>query len=1100
MRYSLLLFLTLSFWLTAADAPNEARLLRFPDIHEDKIVFSYAGDIYIVDADGGTAARLTSHHGRELFPKLSPDGRWVAFSGEYSGTRQVYIVPTSGGAPKQLTYYNDIGSLPPRGGFDYRILDWTPDGKHVLFRGNRLPYGVRMGRHFLAPVEGGLEKPLEIPEAGAGMFSPDGGKIVYTPISREFRTWKRHRGGRAQDVWIYDLEQSSSTRLTDHPMTDNQPMWVGDGIYFTSDREYTLNLFRCDPDGSNLRKVTNHQDFDVLWPSAGPKRIVYEHAGYIRRFDPARGEDIKVPIHIVGDFGETMPRLINVSQYINNGDISPSGARALFQARGDLYTAPAENGEIRNITRSPSARERNPAWSPDGKRIAYLSDRTGEYEIYVRAQDGSGEERQLTKGSNVWIFAPVWSPDSKKIAYADKAQKLRWIDVESGAATEVDKGVYQNLTQFSWSGDSRWIAYTRTAPNQFNVIWAYDLDSGEKHQLTSDYVNNFSPVFSPDNKYVYFLSSRDFNLTISGWEFSFIYTNPNRIYAATLHDGVANPFLPESDEEKPKADDKGKDGDKDGDKDKKKGKKDKKAKGKDKDDDAKEAPKSLQVDGFENRVVALPMSSAPYFGLTASKGGLFFVRGGQGPPALRFFSMKSKKADTVLERVANYSLSADGKKLAYQMGSNYGIVNAKPKQKPKHMDLSAMEIKLDPKTEWTQIFNDAARITRDWFYDANMHGYDWDATVAKYADLVPHLASRADLDYILGELGGELNAGHYYVNAGDYPAVDRQESGLLGAEIVADASGRYRIDKILPGENWLPSFRSPLRDVGVKVKEGDFILAVDGMDIQTDRNFYEALEGKGNRVVSLLVNDKPEKEGARVERVRTITRETNLRYLDWVNSRRAYVDKLSGGRIGYIHTPNTAVAGNRELFKHFYAQAHKEALIVDARYNGGGFIPFEMIQLLERPVLSYWTQRGIEPFRTPTYAHIGPKACLINGYSSSGGDALPYYFRQRGLGKLFGTTTWGGLIGLQGNPGFADGGSLSVPMFRFYTPEGEWAVENEGVTPDVEVIDAPHLVAKGQDPSIEAAVKHLLEELEKNPPREPRPPVPPNESATPARN
>jgi len=1093
--HALAVFFTMAS-ITAVAGPPEARLLRFPDIHEDKIVFSFAGDVYIVDADGGVAARLTSHHGRELFPKLSPDGQWVAFSGEYNGTRQVFVVPSAGGAPVQLTYYNDVGAMPPRGGFDYQVMDWTPDGKHVLFRGNRLPWGVRMGKYFTIPATGGMETALEVPEGGGGMFSPDGKKIVYTPIAREFRTWKRHRGGRAQDVWIYDLEKSESFPIAEHEMTDNQPVWVGDKIFFTSDREYCLNLFSYDLGTKRVEKATNHEEFDVLWPSAGPKRIVYQHAGYIRRYDPASGEDVKVSIQIIGDFPETMPRLIDASQFISGADLSPSGARAVFEARGDLYSVPAENGEIRNLTASQGVRERAPVWSPDGSTVAYLSDRSGEYEIYLRDQGGDGEERQLTRDSDVWLFNPVWSPDSKKLAFADKGQRLRVVDVASGAVQLVDKGVYRNLGDFSWSGDSRWIAYSRGAENQNSVLWVYDVENDQRRQLTDEYVNNFSPRFSPDNQFLYFLSSRDFNLTFSGWEFDFLYTNPNRIYAAALHEGVANPFLFESDEEKADAngDDK-----KDNGKEEKgeKGKKGKKKNG----EGEKEKPATLQPEGFSTRVFALPMPSGNYFNLTPVEGGLFFGEGSNnGPPQVRYFDVKGKKVDTVLEGVGNFIVAAKGKKMLYSQGPNYGIVDARPGQKPKRLDLGDMQMKLDPKAEWAQIYRDAHRIVRDWFYDPNMHGYDWDALTDKYAALVPHATSRADLDFILGELGGELNAGHFYVNSGDYPSVARHDNGLLGADMIADPSGYYRVGKILPGENWLPSFRSPLRDVGVKVAEGDFILAVDGREIKTDRNFYAALEGKGNQVVALTVNDKPGLDGSRIERVRTITSETNLFYLEWVNSRRAYVNELSEGRIGYIHTPNTAVGGNRELFKHFYPQIDKDALIIDARYNGGGFIPFQMIDLLERPVLSYWTQRGIKPFRTPQYAHTGPKACLINGYSSSGGDALPFYFRERGMGKLFGTRTWGGLIGLQGNPGFADGGSLSVPMFRFYTPEGEWAVENEGVAPDVEVVDMPHLVAAGKDPTLEAAVKHLLEELEKNPPSVPEPPTPPDESNAPARN
>ncbi|MDJ0841890.1 MAG: PDZ domain-containing protein [Acidobacteriota bacterium] len=1072
----------------SAEIP-EARILRFPDIHGDRITFVHAGDIYIVDADGGPAHRLTSHEGRELFPKFSPDGRHIAFSAEYSGSRQVYVIDAAGGAPTQLTWYNDVGAMPPRGGFDYQVMDWTRDGKSVLFRGNRLPWGVRMGKYFTVPVEGGLETALPIPESGTGMFSPDGKKIVYNPMSREWRTWKRYRGGRAQDVWIYDLEANTSKKLTTHNMTDNMPVWVGDKIYFASDREYTLNLYSISPDGGTPKKVTDHKEWDVLFLSAGPKRIVYENGGYIRRYDPAKDEDVKVTVRILGDFTETMPKVRKIKDFIYDGDISPSGKRVVVEARGDIFSVPAKDGRIRNLTNSQGVRERNPSWSPDGKWVAYLSDRDGEYQVYVRAQDGSGDERRITNGMNVWLFSPTWSPDSKKLAFADKTPKLNVVNVESGEVIEISRNKYNYQVLFSWSTDSNWLAYTKGNENGLTSIWAYDAGAKQHHQLTSSYIHSYAPSFSPDGKYLYFLSGRDFNLTFSDWEFDYLYTNADRIYAAALRDDVPNPFAPTSDEEEIAEEKKEPEEPKD---DKKKKKKKKKAKK----DDAKEgsagdrSKPTLQVAGFEDRVFVLPLPSGNYRALTATDAGVVFMQDSN----LRYFQLKTKKAETVMERVGSYALAAKGKKLLYFSRGTYGTADLKKGAKGAPLPLDNLEMKVDPKAEWQQIYKDAARLIRDWFYDGGMHGYDWDVLVKKYQPMVDAMRSRADLDFILGELGGELNAGHYYVNSGDNVQVTRRDNGLLGARIVADDSGYYKVGKILDGENWHPNFRSPLRDVGVNVNEGDFILAVDGEDIKTDTNFYRTLEHKGNRLVSLLVNDKPTKEGARMEKVRTITRETNLFYLTWVNERKKMVAEKSGGRIGYMHLPNTAVDGNRELHKNFYAQMHKEALIFDDRYNGGGFIPFNMIQLIERPVLSYWARRNIAPMRTPTYAHTGPKATLINGLAASGGDAFPYYFRERGLGKLFGTRTWGGLIGLSGNPGFVDGGSVSVPMFRFYDLDGNWAIENEGVSPDVEVVDLPHLVAQGQDPTLEAAIDHLMKELERNPPKAPAIPTPPDES------
>lgn len=1066
--------------------------LRYPDIHGDHVVFAYTGDLYIASTKTGETRRLTSDEGNELFPKFSPDGKRIAYSAEYNGTRQIFVIDATGGTPQQLTFYNDVGPMPPRGGFDYQVLDWHPDGKHILFRGNRLPWGPRMGKYYTVPADGGYEQALEIPEGGTGSYSPDGKKLVYTPIAREFRTWKRYRGGRAQDVWIYDLENSTSEALTTHQMTDALPVWVGDAIYFISDRDGTLNLFKVDPTSKQVSQVTLHTDFDAWWPSAGSGKVVYEHGGTLRVFDPASGSDAALDIKLTGDRKQLMPRWIEAGDFVDSMALSPNAKRAAISGRGDIFSVPAENGTTRNLTHTQGIREKDISWSPDGQWVAYLSDAPGDYEIFVRPAKG-GEARQVTKESNTWMFAPVWSPDSKKLILADTQMRLLLVDVASGSVTEVDRGKYRRLTEFTVSPDSNWLVYTKNHDNGFGVLWAYNVTTKDKHQLTDEHLSNYEPAFSPDGKYLYFVSDRDMNLDFSSYEFTYLYNNSARVYAATTHAGVANPFAPTNDEEpaaeqKPAAD-------ADKDKKSKKAKKDKKA---DEEAPAKEEDSfKFEIDGFESRVFVLDVPDAGYRAMSAVDAGPIFAQVSSDGPALKFFDMKSKKLETLKAPIQNYALSAKSGHVLTQAGPAFEIIAVKAGAKPAKLDLGNMDMKLDPRSEWQQIYNDAARLMEYWFYDADMHGYDWVALVEKYQPQVSQIASRADLDYLLGELGAELNAGHYYVNRGDEPAVKRLPGGLLGAEVVATDGGFYQISEILPGENWHDNFRNPLREVGVDVKEGDYILSVDGLPAPTTQNFYAYLEGKGDREVVLSVNDKPLVEGARDVTIKTITSETGLRYLKWVNERRAMVDKLSGGRVGYIHLPNTAFEGNRELFRHFYAQVHKDALILDDRYNGGGFIPFNMIELLERPVLSYWSQRDRESFRTPQYAHMGPKACLINGYSSSGGDAFPHYFRERGMGKLFGTRTWGGLIGLQGNPGFVDGGSLSIPVFRVYDSEGKWLIENEGVAPDVEVLDRPELVAKGQDPTLEAAVKHLLEELKTKAYKPPAIPDPPNENKVP---
>ncbi|HEU4522010.1 MAG TPA: PDZ domain-containing protein, partial [Thermoanaerobaculia bacterium] len=945
------------------------------------------------------------------------------------------------------------------------------DGKEILFLAHRAPWSERIGRPYLVPVAGGMERPLPMPHSGTGMFSPDGKRLVYTPVEREFRTWKRYRGGWAQDVWIYDLAANRAEQITTDPATDNQPMWLGDLIVFNSDREDgKLNLWSYDLRTKQSRKVTTHTDYDVLWPSSDGTQVVYENGGYIWRFDPRSGRSERVPIRVQGDFKNTLPRFQNVKSNIDWYTISPTGARALFGARGEVFTAPAKYGEVRNLSQTPGVREMDPVWSPDGKWIAYLSDRDGRgYEIYLRPADGGGDERQLTRGGTAWKFPLYWSPDSRMLAYGDKDRTLNLVDVASGNVTVVDRDEYGDITHYRWSPDSRWVAYTKLDQAQFGSIYVHSVPEKKSYRLTSGMTDDLEPVFDPKGRYLYFRSARDFNLTFSAWEFNYVYTDPTRIYVGILAADGPPLLLPQSDEEKAAAPDAPA-----------------AAAAPEKPAEKKAAEKVVvRIDpaGFEQRVRAIPGSAGNYASLDTLANGVLYLHGPSGKQSLKFYNIEDRKEETIIEAVRGYELSADREKMIVRSANEFAIISAKPGQKiaDNAIVLDRMEMKIDPRAEWAQQFTDAWRILRDWFYDPNMHGLDWEAMRQKYGQLVPHVAHRADLDYILGELGGELNAGHVYVESPSSGTVTRVDNGLLGADVAADPSGYYRITKIYPGENWDDRFRSPLTEAGVKVKTGDYILAVDGSSTKGVDNFYKLLENKANRVVTLLVNSRPDTTGAREERVRPITQETNVRYLDWVQSRREMVDRLSGGRIGYIHLPNTAREGNEQLFRAFYPLASKQALIIDDRYNGGGFIPDRMIELLDRDVLNYIVRRNAKPTSTPAYAHVGPKAMLINGYSASGGDALPYYFRKRGLGPLIGTRTWGGLIGISGNPTLMDGGRITAPQFRFLDTEGMWMVEGVGVPPDIEVVDRPDEVAAGRDPSLEKAVEVLLEELRKNP-------------------
>ncbi|MCK5489920.1 MAG: PDZ domain-containing protein, partial [Gemmatimonadetes bacterium] len=678
------------------------------------------------------------------------------------------------------------------------------------------------------------------------------------------RTWKRYRGGRAQDVWIYDLATNTAEQITDGPSTDNQPVWVDDTIYFTSDRDWKLNLYAYDPATGDTRQVTSHEEFDVLWPSGGPGGVVYENGGYIYRFDPASGASSRLPIRVAGDLPFTSPFVRDVSGNIVSAEISPSGARALFSARGEIWTVPAENGRVRNLTRTQGVREMSPAWSPDGRWVAYLSDATGEYELYVRSRDGSGEERRVTTDGDVWRFAPIWSPDSEKLAFGDKKQRLRYVEVESGRIVDVDRSETNDIASYTWSPDSRWIAYTKTGETRMRVIWVYSLETAEAQALTDPMVTSYAPAFDPDGRYVYFLSNRDMNLTFSGWEFSYVYTGPTRLYVGTVHPDVERPFQPKSDDEKPDAAGEEENGEEDN--------------GEEDNGDDADAPFHFQVAGFESRVVAVPGPSGSYSGAEATPEGplyLYSATGASGPPDLKRYLLEDEKEETILEGVRFFNVSRDGKKVLYSEGGRWGIAEVAPNQKTGEdmLELEGMEVLVDPIAEWAQIYRDAWRIMRDWFYDPKMHALDWSALGARYEQLVPHVAHRGDLDYILGELGGELNAGHLYVNWGDIPVVERHDGGLIGAELTADESGRYRITKIFPGENWHPAFRSPLTEPGVDVHEGDYLLAIDGHELTTAANPYRWLQNKAGRPVTLTVSDRPSVEGARDARVRPIARE-----------------------------------------------------------------------------------------------------------------------------------------------------------------------------------------------------------------------------------
>jgi tricorn protease len=1057
MRKTLIICLWIILLLPlSAAAYEDARMMRFPHINGELIAFVYAGDIWTVPAGGGDARRLTSHVGIELFPKISPDGRWIAFSAEYTGSRQIYVMPAEGGTPRQLTWYNDVGVMPPRGGFDYVVLGWTSDSKKVLFRGNRTEYGERMGRYYLASIDGGLEEELPIPYGGFADLSPDDTRMAFVHIDREFRTWKRYKGGRASNIHIYDLVNNTSEKITNWVGTDHIPTWYKDKIYFASDRDLWLNIYSYDINTRETQQLTFHNRFDVMWPSGSNGQLVYENGGRLFKLNLETGNEEQVVVNIKYDNQLTLPYIKNVKDNIHSTTLSPTGSRVLFSARGDIFSVPAGEGTIHNLTNQQGVRAVYPTWSPDGKHIAYYSDETGEYEVYLLENQVNARPRQLTKGSKGWKYQAIWSPDSRFLVFFDRSMQLQMVNVATGAITVVDRPGNAEILSYGISHDSRWITYTNSNSNGQSSIWVYNVQSGQKHRLTDHTFADTNPVFSSCGNYIFFTSNRDFNLEFSSYEFNYLYTKATRMYALHLTHDAPQLFKKKETIER--------------------------APGEKGDSIPKRSVVVIDPANADRRIVAFPLPSGSYFGLQPVQNGLVY----HTEAGMQHYNYKEQKNETIMEGIRNGQLSADGKKFLYSSGGNYGVADFKPAQKSGEgkLNLDNMTMRIEPRKEWAQIFRDGWRIYRDFFYVSNLHNVDWDGFYEKYSQLIPYVNHRFDLDYIFGELVAETNTGHAYIDYGDFEKVERREGGLLGADLVADRNAnRYRVAKIYEGENWNDARRSPLTMQGINIKEGDYLLAIEGNPVSLQDNPYRFLEGRVNIATRITVSDRANGSNPRTYVIHPIKSENELKYLDWVNTRRALVDKLSGGRIGYIHVPNTAAEGNRELNRGMYAYHDKDALIIDERFNGGGFIPDRMIELLSRTSLAYWHLQGRDPMRTPGVAHNGPKAMLINQYSSSGGDAFPYFFRQKNLGTIIGTRTWGGLVGMSGNARLVDGGYIGAPRFGIYNQEGEWIIEGIGVSPDIEVYDEPHLIATGNDPSLEKAIEVLMKQLEENPPR-----------------
>ena len=1062
----------------------DALMLRFPDVSKDKIVFVYAGDIWTVSKEGGIASRLSTAAGQEYFPKFSPDGKEIAFTGNYDGNMDVYIMPSIGGIPKRLTHNPSV---------DF-VVDWYPDGKDLLYRSGMFSPSNRFNRLFKESIDGGMPEQLPMKIAEIGSFNSDASKLVFETASLEFRTWKRYRGGWASKLWIYDLKNNTAEQITFDKASDAVPMWHNNSIYFLSDRDENKigNIWAYDVNTKQLREVTHYTDFDVKWPSLGPDDIVFEKGGEVFLLDLNTEKAHPVNINVPADLPQDRPQLKNLAGLINDYSLSPTGKRALFGSRGEVLTVPEKHGSIQDLTNTSGVAERFPSWSPDGKYAAYFSDKTGEYELYIRLGDGSGEEKQITHDGHYFRYNPKWSPDNKWIAFSDKTGSIYVVNIEDGKTKLVDKDNWDFHVHYNWSPDSKWLTYDKNV-NEFSyAVFIYGMEEGKTHQVTTGYYSSNSPVFDPGGKYLYYFSNDNFNPVYSDMDATWIYPNSTSIVAVTLSKDEASLLAPQNDEETVKSDST-----------KEQSEESKSKKKEDKKEKSVDSSKSVKID-FENidqRAVKLPVDKGNFSALYAVEEKVLYQRepaAGAAKPGspsgtVFYYDLKERESKEIISGVNGFDVSSDGKKIIYKSGSTYGIIDVAAGKKvgDGKIETDKMQTWINPREEWKEIFEDSWRIERDYFYDPDMHGVNWEGIKKRYEAMLPYVIDRNDLNYVIGDMISELNSSHTYVGGGDMQQPKSINVGLLGCDYKLE-NGYYRITKIYKGGPWdNVEVRSPLLDPGVDVKEGDYLLSVNGQKIDTGKDPWAAFQSLANETVTLTINSKPSFDDARKISVKPLASEARLRNLSWIEANREKVDKETDGRAGYVYVPNTGIDGQNELVRQFTAQYKKEAMIIDERFNSGGQIPDRFVELLNRPVLSYWARRDFHSGQTPTIACPGPKVMLINGWSGSGGDAFPYYFREEKVGKLIGKRTWGGLIGYGDNPQPIDGGFLSAPSFGIWDTTGHWTVEGYGVDPDIEVTDNPAELAKGNDQQLEKAIEVIKEELKENPPKDlHKPPYP----------